>query len=172
MQKHAQSEQLGHSDMHTGMPAAAGMKSKSTVITLSSFKIGKNNRGTQRGNTAVRAKSNADARGSAAAGTCNHEIAGSYYRCLTGMTCKVAAEQRGDHGDTKKNDATKSTRTEYSAAPHDHNVMKWGVMLMGGHGPDPVPSWKQAFPYTPLARRHANSASEQELRKMYWHAFI
>ena len=174
-QKHAQSEQLGHSDMHTGMPAAAGMKSKSTVMTLSSFKIGKNNRRTQRVNTVVSAKSNANARGSAAAGTCNHEIAGSYYRCLTGMTRKVAAEQRGDHGaaeqrgdhgDTKKNDATESRRTEYSAAPHDHNVMNWGVMLMGGHGSDPVPSWKQAFPYTPLARKHAKSASEQELRKM------
>ena len=77
-----------------------------------------------------------------------------------------AAEQRGDHGDTKKNDATESRRTEYSAAPHDHNVMNWGVMLMGGHGSDPVPSWKQAFPYTPLARKHAKSASQQELRKM------
>ena len=99
-QKNAQSEQLGHSDMHTGMPTAAGMKSKSTVMTFSSFKSGKNNRDAQRGNAAVSAKSNANARGSAAAGTCNHEIAGSYYRCLTGMTCKVAAEQRGDHGDT------------------------------------------------------------------------
>ena len=45
------------------------------------------------------------------------------------MTRKVAAEQRGDHGDTKKNEATESTRTEYSAAPHDHNVMNWGVIL-------------------------------------------
>ena len=139
------------------------------MMTLSSFKTGNNNRGVQRGNAAVSAKSNANARGSAAEGTCNHEIAGSYYRCLTGMTRKVAAEQlgdhgaaeqRGDHGDTKKNDATESTRTEYSAAPHDHNVMNWGVKLMGGHGSDPVPSWKQAFPYTPLASRHAKSASE------------
>ena len=45
-QKNAQSEQLGHSDMHRGMPAAAGMRSKSTVMMITSFKIGKgkNNR--------------------------------------------------------------------------------------------------------------------------------
>ena len=49
-QKLAQREQLGHSDMHRGMPAAAGMNSKSTVMTFSSFKTGKNNRGAQRGN--------------------------------------------------------------------------------------------------------------------------
>jgi hypothetical protein len=51
----------------------------------------------------------------------------NWHHC--GMTRKVAAEQRGDHGDTKKNDTTESTRTEYYAAPHDHNVMNWGVML-------------------------------------------
>ena len=84
-QKHAQSEQLGHSDMHRGMPAAAGMRSKSTVMTLFSFETVKNNRGAQRGKAAVSAKSNANARGSAAAGTCNHEIAGSYYQYLTGI---------------------------------------------------------------------------------------